>query len=213
MNRVVFLVDGFNLYHSIRDLLRKTGRNAKWLDVNRLCQSYIPLFGKDAIFGEIFYFSAIRYYMQTTDPGIISRHITYLKCLEDTGIHTILGRFKAKDVFCHNCSNSIKKHEEKETDVSIAVKILEIAFYNSAETIVILTGDTDLAPAVKAALAHSKTLRIGFAFPYNRKNKELERLSNVPSFVINQAQYFNHQFPDPVTLSSGVELIKPAEWA
>lgn len=96
MNRIVFLVDGFNLYHSIRDLRTRSGKNAKWLNIHSLCLSYVPLYGKDAVLSEIYYFSAIRYYMQSSDPGIISRHKLYLKCLEDTGIQTILGGLKRK---------------------------------------------------------------------------------------------------------------------
>lgn len=213
MSRVVFLVDGFNLYHSIRDLCKDTTVNTKWLDIRSLCQSYLHLFGKDALLTDIYYFSAIRFYMQSSDPGIISRHKLYIRCLEDTGIITILGRFKEKSVFCHKCSSKLKKHEEKETDVSIAIKILQLAFFDLADIIVIITGDTDLAPAVKAAFEYSKKVQICFGFPYRRKNAELERLTKTRCFVINQTQYLNHQFSDPYKLSTGAFISKPLEWA
>ena len=38
-NRVAFLVDGFNVYHSIRDVERRVGdASAKWLDFRSLLQ-------------------------------------------------------------------------------------------------------------------------------------------------------------------------------
>lgn len=39
-DRVACLVDGFNVYHSIRDVERRVGdASAKWLDLRSLCAS------------------------------------------------------------------------------------------------------------------------------------------------------------------------------
>lgn len=55
MNRVTFLVDGFNLYHSVKEAQRDmNGVSTKWLNIRALCQSYIHHFGKDAQLGEIY---------------------------------------------------------------------------------------------------------------------------------------------------------------
>lgn len=115
MNRVVFLIDGFNIYHSILDLKRCTGYNTKWLDLASLCKSYIHLFGKDARVESIYYFSAIPYYLSTQNPDKIRRHKKYLECLKSSGIHIELGRFKEKYIFCEKCRSMVLKHEEKET--------------------------------------------------------------------------------------------------
>jgi uncharacterized LabA/DUF88 family protein len=53
-------------------------------------------------------------------------------------------RFKEETVYCNLCKRHIKKHEEKETDVSIAVKILESFSLNECDLAVVITGDTDL---------------------------------------------------------------------
>lgn len=58
MNRVTFLIDGFNLYHSIRDLGRYEKLHVKWLNIYSLCSSFLYLIGKDANLAEIYYFSA-----------------------------------------------------------------------------------------------------------------------------------------------------------
>ena len=44
MARVTFLVDGFNLYHSLEEAsLAMGGVGTKWLDLNALCETFSPL--------------------------------------------------------------------------------------------------------------------------------------------------------------------------
>ncbi len=149
MNRIAFLVDGFNLYHSTLRLRRDTGCCTKWLDLHSLCQSYLHLFGKDSTLISVQYFSALPYHLSSRAPGKISRHRKYLSCLNNSGVIVELGRFKEKQVFCTSCRTTFLKHEEKETDVSIAVSLLELLFTDVCDMAVIMSGDTDLSPAVK----------------------------------------------------------------
>ena len=211
MNRTIYLVDGFNLYHSILRLRRDTGYCAKWLDLVSLCNSYIHLFGKDATLESIYHFSAIPNYLSPKNPNKIKRHKDYLTCLRSTGIHVELGRFKEKDVYCDKCRSTILKHEEKETDVAIAVKLIEILFTDMCDNAVIISGDTDLSPAVRRCKILFPNKKIVFAFPYARKNKELSSLAQ-GSFSINKKQYIKHQLPNPVTLQNGKKIYKPSSW-
>jgi len=149
MNRVIFLIDGFNIYHSTLDIKRHTGYSTKWLDLASLCKSYIHLFGKGAKVETIYYFSAIPYYLEARNPGKIKRHKNYIECLESSGINIELGRFKVKYIFCDKCRSMVLKHEEKETDVKIAIKVVEIFLNDNCDTTVIVTGDTDLSPAIR----------------------------------------------------------------
>jgi hypothetical protein len=49
MNRTVFIIDGFNLYHSTRDASNDLGgQSTKWLDVRALCESYLYTISKTA---------------------------------------------------------------------------------------------------------------------------------------------------------------------
>ncbi|MGR3316923.1 MAG: hypothetical protein ACUZ8O_00365 [Candidatus Anammoxibacter sp.] len=121
MSKVDFLIDGLNVYHSTLQIERDTNTPAKWLDLSSLCKSYMYHFGKDAKLNRIHYFSAIQYYLQKHKPLKIKRHEDYIKCLKFTGIHVNLGRFKQKEVKCNKCNARLIKHEEKETDVAIAV--------------------------------------------------------------------------------------------
>jgi len=127
------------------------------------------------------------------------------------GINVELGRFKSMDVRCKKCGKYFIKHEEKETDVAIAVTLFELLYSNACDTTVLVTGDTDLAPAVKNAKRLFIDKKVVFAFPYKRKNQELVDLAP-GSFSIGREQYPKHQFPDTVILDDGSQLYKPASW-
>jgi len=224
MNRVTFLIDGFNLYHSVVDLGRSQGLRVKWLNIYSLCSSFLHLISRDAAIAEIYYFSAFAYHLN--NPNVIKRHQDYIECLKSTGIIPEMGRFKPKDVTCPLHSQLVKsspaniacpirgkftKHEEKETDIAIAAKLFEIMFKNKCDTAVLLTGDTDLTPAVEACKRLFPTKAIRFAFPYRRHNHELKAL--LPgSFKIHARSYVRHLFPDPVRLLDGTEICKPTSW-
>ena len=90
--RVAFLVDGFNLYHSLVQAGSDLGASTKWLDLRSLCQSYLYTLGKTARLENIFYFSALATHRDAHRPGSSARHSSYVECLRSTGIIPELGQ-------------------------------------------------------------------------------------------------------------------------
>jgi Uncharacterized conserved protein len=213
VERVTFLIDGFNLYHSVRSASVKLGLKAgtKWLDIPALCRSYLHLFGRDAVMHEIHWFSAFAKHLEATKPDVTARHAAYARCLEDAGVLVELSRFKKKRMRCDKCGANLTRHEEKETDVAVAAKLLEICFTDAADRIVLVTGDTDVAPAVRTAKRLFPHKQVGFAFPFDRKNDELAQLGGT-SFVMSKEAYVRHQFADPYVTRDGTAIPKPAKW-
>lgn len=211
MNRVCFIVDGFNLYHSIEDIAKdNNGLCLKWLNIHSLCNNFLYLLGDNAQLEKIYYFTALAHHLNRQD--VIDRHENYIKCLEDSGIEVIRSAFKRKHVHCILCNRDFIKHEEKETDVSISVKVLELLYENACDSIVIMSGDTDIAPAVRFAIAKFPEADVRFAFPYKRRNDELKMLAP-KSFKIKKDRYQNNQLSNPLVLSDGVTILhKPLSW-
>jgi uncharacterized LabA/DUF88 family protein len=209
MNRIVFLIDGFNLYHSVKDASLKTGASTKWLNVRSLCKSYVSLFGKDAVLQDVYYFSAYAYHMR--DPAVIARHKAYVTCLECTGVTVSMSHFDEKEAHCPYCKRTFIQHVEKETDIAIASKLFEAASNNSCDTVILMSGDTDLSPAVKTCRRLYLGKEILFAFPLGRKNKELQQLAP-RSFKISLEAYRSHQFTNPFVCQDGTSITKPAGW-
>lgn len=196
------------------------GKSTKWLDISALCKSYLHMIGKDARMVDVYYFSALATHLEATDPGKVQRHRTLIECLEYMGIQVELAKFKRKRDFscsncgrnrCGHCGSRLKHYEEKETDVAIATKLLELVFTDACDTAVLLTGDTDLMPAVKTAQNHFPAKDIRFALPYKRHNNDLRKLAP-ESFTIGKEKYSKHQFPDQMKLAGGKEVSKPAAW-
>jgi len=208
--RVVFLVDGFNVYHSAVDVEQVTRQGVKWLDYNSLFSAYRYLLGRNTTIEAIYYFTALAYHLNR--PEVVRRHETYIKCLQDTGVKVHRGRFKAKSpVTCRNCGHVTNRYEEKETDVAIASKLIEVLYNNDCDSVVLVTGDTDLAPAFKTAQRLFPSKKVIFAFPYRRQNTELAKMAP-GSFKINRDNYARHQLPDPFSLSDGTMIAKPSTW-
>jgi len=214
MERVTFLIDGFNLYHSAKsasDALGLNGAGTKWLDLSSLCRSYLHLFGKTAVLHEIYYFSALANHLEATNPDVTLRHEAYLTCLEDSGVLVQLSRFKKKRFRCEKCGANLKRHEEKETDVALGAKLLELFINSACDRAVLVTGDTDIAPAVRTAKRLFPQYAVSFAFPFDRKNDELAQLA-ATSFHMSKEAYARQQFTDPYVTKSGIAVAKPAKW-
>ena len=217
MKTVSFIVDGFNLYHSAKKAAWDLRIPTKWLNIKALCSSFIQIISEvvdeKAALKNIYYFSALANHLEDSHPGITNRHKAFLRCLEDTGVIVELSRFKKKTIKCPHpqCGRTFVKHEEKETDVSIALKLIEVFLSKKCDVAVLITGDTDLAPAVRTAHRLFPTKEILFAFPPYRKNSELAQLAP-GSFGFKTKQYVKHQFPDPYTTKDGRIINKPSAW-
>ena len=122
-----------------------------------------------------------------------------------------LARFKSKEIRRKRCRKVFTGHEEKETDVAIAARLFEVCLTDEADTIVLMTGDTDVAPAVRTCERLFADRSLLFAFPYRRLNGELRALAP-GSFTVKLKTCLRHQFPDPFLLPDGMALHKPAEW-
>jgi uncharacterized LabA/DUF88 family protein len=212
MKNVAFLIDGFNLYHSIEDIYDNNKVCLKWLNIYSLCQSFMYLFGKDYSLYKVFYFTAIAYHYVEMDK--VERHENYIKCLESTGVEVIRGRFKDKTEYCPLCKHEYTGHVEKQTDIAFSSKLLELLYSDDdthCEGFGLITGDSDLKPAVKTALRVKPSSDIRFVFPFKRKSDELLKIAP-KSFKLRVGHYQANQFKNPIKLSDGTLLHKPASW-
>ena len=140
--RAIVYVDRFNLYNgSIK------GTPNKWLNLQRYFDLLRP---HDAVV-QIRYFTAL----MSGDPGIRQR--IYLSALETLDrLNIIVGRYKRKSLACHvpGCSFTGNRRfstwEEKRTDVSIAIQMLDDAYQDECDTLIVVSGDSDLVPAIHA---------------------------------------------------------------
>lgn len=142
--RIQTFVDGFNLYHAIANLNQP---HLKWVDLRRLVSVFIDPAQHEL--KEVFYFSAFATWL----PAQYSRHQRYVEALKANGCTPVMGQFKAKDRSCKKCGAHWVGHEEKETDVNIALWLLREAYKDNFDEAFIVSRDSDLTPAIRMVAA------------------------------------------------------------
>ena len=212
--RTTFLIDGFNFYHSIEKLDKKF----RWIDYKRLCSHFLA---PGDMMEEIYYFTAIA---EWRSPESRQRHKVFIDAVKNQEIRVVLGKFKEKTRKCQSrhkitrtpgkcpgCPQKFTAHEEKATDVNIALYSYKLAHLDTFDKLILVTGDTDLVPAIKMVKTVFPSKRIEMLYPYGRANNELSQASDHQSFVkVSHLESF--QLPEIITLTSGRRLFRPPTW-
>lgn len=209
--RVAVLVDGFNIYHSLCDAINAGApAEVKWSNLKAICSSHLSAFNnRDAHFSELFYFTSIASYRPA---AAISRHRAYIRALESLGFTTIYGNFKDKTVRCEaSCKQEYVAHVEKQSDVNIALKLLEVFLLDTSDAALVISGDGDLINAVRTARRLFPQKIVAVAFPYQRWHSELSLVASV-RIKLAIDDYKNNILPNPIQLASGKLTHMPNEW-
>lgn len=173
--RVVCFVDGFNLYHSI---VKLKNPYLKWLNLWSLASVFVPKQTHELC--DVYYFSSYANWL----PQSKRRHQAYVKALTAFNVKTIKGKFKDKDRKCPSCAHRWVAHEEKETDVNIALEMLNQAYQNKYNVALLISNDSDLAPAIKMIRTNfSSKLITTIAPPHSFHSNELIQASSHKSKI------------------------------
>lgn len=186
--RAAFYVDGFNLYHSIKDLQND---KLKWLSLNSLANSLIPKRDEEVVF--IKYFSALAH---KRGMDSVKRHEAYMAALKSEGVSCILGRFKGQPRRCRACGSSWNHPEEKETDVNIAIHMVADAFEDQFDICYLISADTDLVPPLKLIKAKLPSKVLVAVSPPNRPHGQHIRNIADRALKLNAAQLGRCRLPD-----------------
>lgn len=199
--RLAAYVDGFNLYFGIR----QEGRRHLWLDLERLVQSLLKPQQQ---------LVAVRYFTARVrnDPPAEQRQQTYLNAL---AAHSSLleirqGRFQQKTKRCYSCRSSWNEYEEKESDVSLAVSLIEDGVMGLYDTALIVSADSDMSPAIRALRRLVPDMRVIAALPPNRNSAGLKAVCDA-TIPIGIAKVRQAQLPETVMAGSH-PLARPGHW-
>ncbi|GBU22053.1 hypothetical protein R80B4_01956 [Fibrobacteres bacterium R8-0-B4] len=201
MARVSLFVDGFNLYHALDN---DRFRQFKWLNLRRLAELYFR--GQDSL-SDIFYFTAF----VTWNQDKVLRHKLYIRVLESLGVKPIYGKFRKVTKRCRICDQSYDSFEEKETDVNIAIELLEQARLDTYDRAIILSGDSDQAPAIRTIKKNYPHKEVCALIPPSRTAKFLIKEADF-HFKIKRRHLLTSRFQDAVTLADGTVIYCPERW-
>jgi len=209
-SRTIVYVDGFNLYYGALK-----GSKSKWLDLQTL---FTKLLGERHQIIEIKYFTA-RVSSRDGDLDAPNRQNAYLKALEAyiPNISIYFGHFLTHDVKArvrnpkNGCPNIVTVIETKEkgSDVNLALHILNDAWHDRYDCVVLVSNDSDLAEALKLVKTeHQK--KIGYLVPGQSRHpsKVLMRYQDFMKIIRNSA-LADSQLPNPIP---GTNIYKPESW-
>jgi uncharacterized LabA/DUF88 family protein len=165
--RVACFIDGFNLFHAIKNL----GRNElKWVNLWKLMECFAdPKVHKIVA---VYYFSAYATWIKEA----FEIHQAYVAALECCGVRAVFGKFKEKQLSCFDCHREWLGHEEKQSDVNIAIWMIREAFRNNYDEAFLVTQDSDLVPAVEFIREMPRARKIKIISPPGKPHsKELCR--------------------------------------
>jgi len=222
-------IDGYNLYYGCLK-----GTPYKWLDLITLFDRYIlPSSAPDAshlLQPGIKFFTAkiLEQAAKATDSvSSQARYHTALKKLYSDRIALIEGYYsiiqaKARlvdtakpNTWARDCKQTLVwKLEEKQSDVNLALQAYHDAITREVDQVVIVTNDTDIAPALEMIRAHT-AVKIGVVIPtrfeLREPNTELVRLAHWTRSHITYQELANSQLPR-VIISGRTPAIKPESW-
>lgn len=196
-------VDGFNLYHGLH---ASSARRHLWLDLPGLAASLRPR----SSLVSVKYFTA----SVLNEPAAQGRQDTYIAALlaaHPDLVEVTMGRYQQKTRRCRNCDHPWHLYEEKETDVNIAVNLVADAAAGRADTFMIVSADSDIAPAVRMAQLLNPAAFFVAAFPPKRYSNELKTLMPA-SFQIGRGRVASALLPDTVTSADGSSHRRPDKW-
>jgi uncharacterized LabA/DUF88 family protein len=211
--RCTIYVDGFNWYFGIFQ-----HRPAwKWLNV----QSFFEALRLDEDVVAVKFFTALVEPQKHVSPKR-DRHKRLLKALGTLPkVKIILGKYQERTVTCRapECPRRLTYQvpEEKKTDVNIAVNLLEDAFKGLTDSMVIVSGDSDLEPAVEWVRRNHPQIKITVYIPaleaerQQRRNDNYQRMG-VTCRPLPLADIPRHVFPATVSVSEHETVTRPAEW-
>jgi len=202
MDRVITYIDGFNLYFGMKN---KFGNKYLWLDVEKLSQNILH---PHQLLIKTKYFTS----RVTNQPDKEKRQKIYLEALQDaTNTEILYGKYQSNHIDCKHCGAIWLSPKEKMTDVNIATQILLDAHLDNFDTAILISGDADLLPPIRAVSKVFTSKKIGVFFPPNRHSIELEKVAHF-SQIIGKKRLQDSQLPLSVTKKDGFTLHKPSSW-
>ncbi len=204
MIRVAAYIDGFNLYFGLK---AKYGRKYLWLNLQALSAS---LLRPDQALEKVTYFTA----RVRGDSAGEQRQFHYLEALARHCplVKVIAGRFQEKICWCRNCKSSWTSYEEKETDVNLAVALVEDAVQDRYDTALVISADSDLCPGFRSVKRLAPEKQIIAAFPPKRRSGDLQRTAD-GCFTISDNKIRQAQLPSTVTTAREMIVHRPEHWS
>lgn len=222
--RTACFVDGYNLFYG---LLSDTDK--KWLDLKSLMTHLIDTKISPHTLVSVDYFtSSVKPALATLGETSLHAQNAYIRALKHSGVRVTMGQHRLEKGFAPVYLEGVKASrqnqcaiwqlEEKQTDVNLAISMYRTVAKqeNAVQQIVLVSADTDMAPALAAIREDFPEIKIGVIFPHReglQRNPpaSLKEQADWTVGVITTKSLVEHQFRDKIQTGKK-PIIKPEHW-
>jgi uncharacterized LabA/DUF88 family protein len=162
--KVNVYIDGFNLYHAI---VAQDDHRLKWINLRELGKSFLK---PGETLNRVVFFTAVL----TWDREKQQRHKNFIRAQIAMDVEVVESNFRKVSRHCRIMDRNCARHEEKQTDVAIAVSVLADAVRDDYARAVLVTADSDQIPLVKEIRRSFPTKIITLAAPPARGGEARE---------------------------------------
>lgn len=199
-------VDGFNLYHALRDT------PYKWLDLRKLARFLLP---NDRIHRIRYFTSRITVPRDQPKEQNQQTYIRALKTLPRLSVH--YGTCRSDSEFLPRAGGKPGQHElviekkQKGSDVNLASMLLADGFRGDYEVAVVVSNDSDLVLPINI-VTNQLRLPVGLLKPVRRGLFAVELIEAVTFYKpIRKGVLAASQFPPQLADANGT-ITKPNGW-
>lgn len=230
--RTSVFVDGYNLYYG-----RLKGTPFKWLDLVDFSNALLKHRSQNEVLTRVVLCTAhASATFSQRGKNAVESQAKYLRALSARhnekidiiyGKHTwskngtAMPRFESSVPFNREDTVSVWKIEEKMTDVNLALSIYRECSKGQCDRLIIISNDTDIAPAMQAIKQDFPQITCGVLFPIKppthtnntrRKSGTLENLADWFISYIEDDSLANAQMPEKVNVIGKKTIVKPNYW-
>jgi uncharacterized LabA/DUF88 family protein len=215
--RAYALIDGFNLYHALDKFQGGTTEEEqakfqryKWLCLKSLMGRLID--PEAEVLEKVIFFTSYPYWNEEKRRN----HQTYVTALKYTGVEYVLGEFKENWIPCRaTCKETFDKPVEKQTDVNIAISMIELA--EEFDVLYLITADSDQVPAIRLLKKLHRNKTVYVVAPIGRNSNELARAAGgkLNRKIMKEDDLRDSQLPNPFEKEvdgKKIFLVRPANW-
>ncbi len=221
MKKISVFIDGYNLYHAVCALKKP---HLKWVNPREFCRFFIQ--NNSEVIERVKFFTAPPIHKS---DDVQARYHAFTSALKAHDIEVIEGNFKRKLITYRHDGKEFTRttHEEKESDVNLSLAILEDAYEKISNKLIVVTNDSDIAPAIRLARKKNKELKISVITPPLVKTKKanydlLDACGNInrnrygqtyfKTVMIKEFMLEKSIMPETITLENGNQVLMPKEY-
>lgn len=211
--KVVFYVDGFNFYFGLKEMSKSQPdwRKFYWIDIVKFFSRFLQ---EDEELVVVNYFTA-----RPKSSGKRIRQDMLMNCnkaISGNLLKLYYGKYQDKSMKCRaddGCGKEYMHWEEKQSDVSLAIKIVEDCHNKICDKVILVSGDSDFLPPLKLMKKYYPQIELAVFFPPCKYTSSIVNLGvNTLGLDRNKSRWNQALLPEIIELENGKKYRKPTEW-